>query len=97
MRRNGPFEWEYLNSKGNRLKADLPREFHGKDDQREPTAYGLHTAVERCKIQLEQEPPPEVRSLLENRLRLAQAQLLAHKLGEDLCQSNQAAVSASTW
>lgn len=96
MKRSGPFVGDYLNSKGTRLKSDLPFDFD--DTLQEPSDYGLRVVVERCQIQLECAGlTPGHRSLIENRMKLAQALILAHKLGEDLCQSNPDAPSASTW
>lgn len=81
MKRSGPSVFDYLNSKGNRLKLGMPMDFYGTDDVAEPASYAIQREIERCKVQIDQENiDPVRRDLLTTRLRLAEASLLAHIL-----------------
>lgn len=82
MRKTGPFVDDYLNSKGTRLKADLPREFTEEDKlpKLHPMERVLRTFIERTKVRIDNCQDPETLSLLQRRLTLAEARLLAHKL-----------------
>ena len=87
MRRSGPFVDDYLNSKGNRLKADIPFEWEKHEPffsgtLEELKEYRIRTIIERTRVRLDNCADQSHRSLLENHLKLANARLLAHKLAE---------------